>query len=196
MLPWIAAIVLAFGLLHMCSEAGHTPPPPRGQIAASEPLQEAVDDAPVMAYGDYRLRQLADFDIRARVLGRSRYRWDEVADLSPVDLVLGWGPMSDSDVLAEISITQSGRFYYWHVDRFPIPRADIERHSANMHMIPATDAIADQLDSVRPDELIHIRGRLVEATRGDGLIWRSSLTRNDVGAGACELVWVEQLERP
>ena len=57
----------------------------------------------------------------------------------PEDLALGWGRMSDSDVLAKIDITQSGRFYYWHVDDFPIPRREIETSSANMHMIPSDD---------------------------------------------------------
>lgn len=35
--------------------------------------------------------------------------------------------------------------------------------------------------------------RLVDARRGNGFVWRTSLTRDDTGAGACELVYVEQL---
>jgi hypothetical protein len=32
---------------------------------------------------------------------------------------------------------------------------------------------------------------LVEADGRDGWKWRSSLTRDDTGDGACELMWVE-----
>jgi hypothetical protein len=34
----------------------------------------------------------------------------------------------------------------------------------------------------------------MEARAPDGWRWRSSLTREDVGNGACELVWVERIE--
>jgi hypothetical protein len=38
-----------------------------------------------------------------------------------------------------------------------------------------------------------VRGYLVEARGADGWRWRSSLTREDTGAGACELIWVESV---
>jgi len=101
--------------------------------------------------------------------------------------------MSDSAVLDKISISQANRFYYWHVDDFPIPRRDIETSSANMHMIPADDAVHRALDRVRPGEVIHLRGFLVDASRPDGWQWHTSMSRDDTGNGACELVYVEDI---
>jgi hypothetical protein len=46
---------------------------------------------------------------------------------------------------------------------------------------------------LRTGALIHLSGRLVEATGPEIGTWRSSLTRTDTGNGACELVWVEEL---
>ena len=46
------------------------------------------------------------------------------------------------------------------------------------------------LAQVRPDDQVRIEGWLVEASAADGWHWRSSLTREDDGAGACELVYV------
>jgi hypothetical protein len=43
--------------------------------------------------------------------------------------------------------------------------------------------------------LIHLSGLLVEATGPEIGTWRSSLSRTDSGNGACELVWVEELEQ-
>jgi hypothetical protein len=34
---------------------------------------------------------------------------------------------------------------------------------------------------------------LVRVEGQDGFIWSSSLSRDDTGAGACELIWLEQL---
>ena len=62
-----------------------------------------------------------------------------------------------------------------------------------MHMIPANDEIESSLKSIRPGNLIDLRGFLVQAQAADGWNWRSSLSRTDEGAGACELVWVERL---
>ena len=79
------------------------------------------------------------------------------------------------------------------MDRFPVPRQDIEVNSANMHMIPADAEVEGTLKSLRVGQLVRISGYLVEIAGTDGWRWRSSLTRSDTGNGACELVWVEEL---
>ncbi|MCW9000949.1 MAG: hypothetical protein OQK04_19715, partial [Kangiellaceae bacterium] len=116
------------------------------------------------------------------------------ADLSPVDLALGWRNMSDESVLEKIDISQSGRFYRWYVDSFPIPRREIEVHSANMHLIPSNELVADTISKVRKGDIVEISGSLVSVVSNkDGWRWKSSLTRNDTGSGACELIWVEDI---
>lgn len=167
---------------------------PPGILTSIDPLQRPLKGvAPVFHKERYTLQALAEFVIEARVLARENYRFDAGAELSPVDLALGWGPMSNSAVLNQINIKQRNRFYYWHADVFPIPRRDIEIHSANMHLIPASPIVARQLDAVRPGHIVRLGGYLVEARREDGWQWRSSLTREDTGNGACELIWVETI---
>lgn len=41
---------------------------------------------------------------------------------------------------------------------------------------------------------MRVRGLLVNARRDDGFYWNSSLSREDDGPGACELVWVEEIQ--
>ena len=48
--------------------------------------------------------------------------------------------------------------------------------------------------SAAAQQVITLHGYLVEVRANDGWHWRSSLTRNDTGNGACELVWVESVE--
>ena len=102
--------------------------------------------------------------------------------------------MSDNDVLKDISISQGGRFYYWRVNAFPIPREEIESHSANMHMIPADVEVRKALQNIRVGNVVRLHGYLVEAKTADGWRWKSSLTREDTGRGACELVLVQSVE--
>ena len=193
-LRWLLVLLIVFGAYQHWHARPVSTHMASGIAVADDPQQTEVDSAPAFQKGRYRIQPLARFDIQARVLGVEHYHMDREADLSPVDLAMGWGAMSDPEILRRIEISQSGRFYYWHVDAFPIPREEIETHSANMHMIPADDRIADQLTSIRPGEIVKLHGYLVEATAEDGWHWRSSLTRNDTGAGACELVWVESVE--
>ncbi len=141
------------------------------------------------------LETLASFEIEARVLSTKEYSSDRESELVPVDLALGWGAMSDSAVLDQLSISQNKRFYYYRwSNQPPIPPYEIVQHSANMHLIPADSDIEEQIRNARVGQIVHIVGQLVEARDSDGWHWRSSLTRKDSGAGACELVRVEAIE--
>lgn len=77
----------------------------------------------------------------------------------------------------------------------PIPQSEIERSAANMHMIPADKSVARELDKIRQGAIVRFRSQLVEAHRKDGFQWRSSLTRDDTDADACELFLVDSIER-
>jgi hypothetical protein len=128
------------------------------------------------------------------VVSREDYRFDRGAELAPTDLAVVWGPMSDEAVLAKYTFTQGARWYRWRSDAEPVPREVAIANSANMHMIPANGTVAKRLAEVRPGQVIHARGSLVEAHGKDGFIWRSSLSRTDTGDGSCELMFVEELD--
>jgi hypothetical protein len=190
----LVAVALLLVLWGGASWWRHRPlQPPPGVLAPDEPEQDDIEDGAKLQRGDVTLTTRARFILTARVLSRADYSWGADGKLIPEDLALGWGRMSDSAVLASIDISQSDRFYYWHVKQFPIPRREIEMHSANMHMIPADAGVLYELKQVRPGEVVHIEGFLVDATRPGGWHWNTSMTRDDVGAGACELVYVESL---
>jgi hypothetical protein len=167
---------------------------PPGVLIASDPEQRDPPNEASFDYGKYRLKPLAAFVIDARILHRKNYHYDSGAALVPVDLAVGWGPMSDQAVLDHLTISQASRFYYYEYQNPPpIPREEIVSHSTNLHLIPSTKEIAAECKSLRTGELVHLSGLLVEAT-GPGIgTWSSSLTRTDTGKGACEVVWVEEI---
>lgn len=162
-------------------------------VPGGEPLQTRVP--PAMApfrHNQFTVTPLAGFSIEARVLGREDYRFDTESAFSPTDLALGWRGMADPKNYRKLGISQSGRWYryQWGAEGPPLPPAEIVHTSANMHLVPADGNVARALARVRPDQTVRIQGWLVEARRDDGWIWRSSLTREDSGAGACELIYV------
>ena len=145
-----------------------------GVTVTEVPKQENIDSSISYTNDDYTITAIAKFRIKAKVLSKENYYIDREADLSPVDLALGWGNMSDERVLENIEISQSGRFYRWQVDAFPIPRREIETHSANMHLIPASDTVKSVLDKIRKGDIIEISGSLVNVmSNSDDWHWES-----------------------
>jgi hypothetical protein len=168
---------------------------PPGILAPEDPRQVDLQGRS-WDRGDTHFEALAEFDMRGRVLSTCRYYFDSESIVSPIDLALGWGRMSDSAVLDGLSIGQGRRFFFWRARygrELPIPQNEIITHSSNMHMIPANDGVKKKLLDVRGGNVVVLSGYLVLVTRPNGWKWKSSLSREDTGMGACELVWVDQL---
>lgn len=163
---------------------------PFGEVPVQTETTRAAFD-----FKGFRIQPLAGFVIRARVLSRENYRLGTEAELSPIDLALGWRRMADPEVYGALNISQGGRWYrYSWSDTPPIPLQEIIESSANMHLIPASDSVARVLDQASANRYIRLKGWLVEVQRADGWHWRSSLSRSDSGGGSCELIFVEAAE--
>jgi hypothetical protein len=167
----------------------------RGLPAARDPVQTPAAEVAAWRRGAFTIQPLARYRVTAVVLSRERYWLGNSAKLSPIDLALGWGPMSMAGALNELKITQSHRWYEyrWLFDP-PLSPAEIASHSANTHCMPATAEVREQLLATKLHELVTLEGYLVEVAGDDGFRWRSSLSRDDSGGGACELLWVTRVD--
>jgi hypothetical protein len=192
MKKWLVLVALLAALawwLHEPAADWHGLPAPR------PPVQDAQNLPPPFAHGEFTVTPLARYALTAVVLGTERYRHDPVAGLAPVDLALGWGPMSAAPAINGLHITQSSRWYEyrWGAEGPPIPSSEIARHSANTHCLPSTPELREKLLAVRRHDLVALGGYLVEITGPRDYRWRSSLTRDDTAGGACEIVWITSL---
>jgi hypothetical protein len=175
---------------------GISPPNSAAASLAKDPIQIIVEGkVPAFEDNGYLLTPLASFEIEAKVLSRENYWFGRTADLSPTDLVLGWGLMATDEMLEKVSITQSNRWFFWRVAENFTPELgrEISNHASNMHIIPANAVLEKALSSVKTGQVVYIKGYLIEANASDGWNWRSSLSREDTGDGACELVWADEL---
>jgi len=168
----------------------------KGIPAANEPQQTTKGLPTPFLNGKYTVTPLARYTVTAVVLSRDRYRFDEGADIAPVDLALGWGSMSIAQVINELKISQSGRWYeYTYRNEPPLDPQVIATHSANTHCLPANATVRRQLLAVKRHDLVSLDGFLVEISTAEGFHRRSSLTRDDTGGGACEVMWVTGVKR-
>ena len=187
----VAAVVLAIGW-HFWSTRPVTLGP--GIKARVDPVQTKIEDPQVFYIDNAKVTPLAEFQIRAKVLSTQRYRWDKSAKLSPVDLALGWGNMSDEKIINKLNISQSSRWYRWSAKHPPILVKEIKESSANMHIIPADKEIRKTLKSVRKGQIVIIEGYLVRVDHPSGWKWVSSTSRKDTGGGACEIIYAKSLK--
>lgn len=163
-----------------------------GAIAPATPIQNPALKAQPITYKKYTLKPQAEFELKALVLSAQRYHWGRNSELAPVDLALGWGPMSDGDVLKDISISQGNRWYFFSYKQPPIPHQEIISHSGNMHLIPSTPEIAQKIGKTHKGNVIELKGDLVNVSGDDGWYWNTSKSRTDTGDGSCEVVWVKE----
>ena len=177
--------------------------------AAGEPEQVPVADAPAIEFEarHHRVRLVprASYRITGYAAETSRKLLDQWDFVMPLDVALVWGPVADPVVLQHMKFHLSERYVsYWYDGATPAGVvAKLASHVANHHLIPADEEVAKALDRIRVGDLVALRGRLVDVEvrdAGDRQVFRSrtSLTRDDVGSGACEILWVEsaEVERP
>lgn len=138
---------------------------------------------------------LAGFSFEARVLSKENYRFDRVAAVSHVDLALGWGQMAEDFNVAQFKFRQSKRYGYYRWKYPPtLSQEAIISQFANMHLIPSTLGVAHEIAKIKKDDHVRLHGWLVQAKHGNGWLINSSLTRDDTGVGACEVIWVCSVE--
>lgn len=187
----IICFVLVSAFLFHRWNAGRFDP---GVAAPEEPRQVLNRSLQPFQISNYTLKPFATFEAKALVLSAKHYFWGQEAELAPVDLALGWGPMSDGNVLKNISIAQGNRWYFFYYRKPSIDHHAIVSHSANVHLIPSDPEIEKALKQVRRGDIVMFRGDLVNIVNSDGWRWNSSSSRTDTGAGSCEIIWVKSFQ--
>lgn len=166
---------------------------PPGVLVGSEPRQVIIRNPESWKIGNREIVPLATYSLTARVLSKEQYRFDDVADISPIDLALGWGPMSDQSILDKLDISQGERWYFLYPKTASVSLPALMQRSSNMHMVPADGSIKRRLKGLRVGEVIDLSGYLIGVREGGRWIWVTSLTNTQTGAGACKVFWVEHL---
>jgi hypothetical protein len=171
------------------------PAPTPGVLAPAEPIQTSLStgEAAPWSFKGYTITPLARYQIRARLLHRESYTDEWNGEISPIDFALGWGRMSDPTVYQKLDIGQGVRWYSYHYsDVPPIPVEEIDTHSKNAHLIPASDELRDRLFYFQPGDVVQLNGYLVQVDGPNCNHWTSSLSDTATGDHSCKVMWVNE----
>jgi hypothetical protein len=174
-------------------------------LAAAEPEQVLLSGEPAIEFEAkghaVKLTPRAAYRITGYAVDTSRALLDEWDFVLPMDVALVWGPVADPEVLRHMKFHLSGRYVsWWHDGEGTGPgQGAIQAHVANNHLVPATDEVAREMKRIRTGDRVTLTGKLVDVEIKDragrtAFQSRTSLSRDDVGSGACEQIWVEAVE--
>jgi hypothetical protein len=170
-------------------------PQPPGVLAPDPPrVSELTQKARTFVRNEYVYTALAGLDLRARILSIERYGRDRESQVALLDVVLGWGRMSDSKTLKNVDVAQTERRVISKSYDPALPDAEVESSILNLHLVTANPETEKMLRQLRAGNIVRLEGYLVEAVAGDGWRWKGQIQQNRVPALPGALLWVEQLE--
>lgn len=202
-IAWIVvALLLGWTAWHWgVQRPGGAVPGPTLDIR-QEPFQEAlaVPLGTVVERGGRRflVEMTHRYEIQGRVLSAESYSVAWTSDFYDVDLGLLWGDRWE-DLLERYRFHQDGRWLFWRTrdEVSDEERAYVTSHVANQHLIPREGSrrVDKAIRWADKGDLVRIRGYLVGILDDAGQeVARSSTVRSDSGNGACEIVWVEEIQ--
>jgi hypothetical protein len=166
------------------------------------PVQEALEAAEPLvverAGRRYLVHKQFAYDVLGVVLSASSYDVTWTNDVADVDVGLLWGPRREA-LKERYKFFQMGRWLFWRTETQVTneDRAEVTRHSSNNHLIApeGSKRLGWAFRRIAQGDLVRLKGSLVRITSGEGTLYaQSSTSRDDTGDGACEVVWVDELQ--
>lgn len=163
------------------------PPPVQSPLSGSDSLTITLSQ------DSATLTKLAAYEVNAVVKSVKRYK-DPMGSIAPLDFALGWGPLNSKAMDEHIRYSQSGRWYHYLItNTTEVDATTVAQNSSNHHLIPEDDRIRKQLNRIRVNDYVVLKGYLVNISYQDRTI-STSTSRSDTGSGACEIMLVTEVE--
>ena len=193
---WLVAIVVvlvvvAAGALWYWSNP--TPTAPGELLAAAPQIRSVLGE--MKKVGDDVIFPFAQLQIDGLVLARKDYTMGPESRLSPMDVVLGWGPVSAVGVGAKVGITQADRSYTPKANTSGLDAATILLNTANLHLIPDSPQIKSVLATVAPGDFLSLKGHLVGVGDATGWQWIPAVGKSDAGLYGMDILLVKSAEK-
>lgn len=172
-----------------------------------QPYQSVVYSQKEVAFArdgyQYRVLPFYDYEINALVVGKMDYRLFNIYGydkIFPLDLCLIWGSNVARKLHRNSAVSFSQDCRWCWANWFGDVNFNINELSNNHLLINNKEILQKAKDILKGDQ-IKIKGKLVNVKANGigekgscGITWNTSVSRIDSGAGACEVIYVENIE--
>ena len=149
----------------------------------------------------YVLTRVASYKISGRVVCVCHYYGATVFDnISPIDIGLSWGTLARNENNKKVTwwTNDDRHLFCEYPDSNWVTKmggsAKIDSSFSNNHIICSDRKIEEKISTIREGDFVQLTGYLVNVVcdSDDGYIYeiKTSTTRNDIGDGACEILYV------
>ena len=176
-------------------------------VLQQEPIQKQVNMAALTQTREghtYYIQPLYTYELYGLVVSkhianssfsnRAHEQWGDF--LNTMDICVLWGENALSGIYQDLEFSSGQWTCFFETKK---GKEDSWRDFdltgiGNNHILPNSEAMAKTLKNVRIGDQIRFKGYLAEYGTNGRLIRGTSTTRTDTGQGACETVYVEDLE--
>ncbi len=165
--------------------------PVQSSLPSSEPILKETRE------GRFTLTPLTEYKLTGMVVSVRSYSdgWESL--VSPYDLAIVWGKLTEPEYERFISYSQRDRWYFYRYQKdCPLDETYIISHSSNNHIIPDNENIRRALKTIKKKDKVVLEGFLVNVKgnyKGQEVYWNTSLSRSDTGNGSCEIIYVSKI---
>jgi len=176
----------------------------------SEPIQTKVIGNDIIKFTrddyKYELTPLFDYEINGLIAHKMDYTWFSIHkrdSVFPLDLCLIWGGNVGDGVYRDKSIHFSQDFRFCMVNWTKDVGFNLSQISNN-HLVINDEELEKKLELLSAGDQIKIKGQLVNIVATnlgqpgqydpEYFEWKSSANRTDSSAGACETIYVDDIE--
>ncbi|MDD5654624.1 MAG: hypothetical protein PHR91_03180 [Candidatus Omnitrophica bacterium] len=151
---------------------------------------------------DYSLTPLYDYEISGLIVGKMDYRVfsiDKYDSVFPGDLCMIWGPNVASRVYRDHAVKFSQDCRWCWVQWYGNVGFSM-RELSNNHLLINNKYLESKFNRLLRGDQVKIKGKLVSVVAEapgkpqSRITWHSSTNREDTGGGACEVIYVEDIQ--
>lgn len=147
---------------------------------------------------------VAYYEVSGRVVAKVSYMANNVENmLAPNDVALVWGKLATNEYMNKFTFDAHGdRFVYWKTTDMEWYRnhtsdKEVTRMHSNNHLVTNDKELLAEINSIKKGDYVKIKGYLVNMywlENNSNHTWKSSVSRDDIGDGACEVIYVTDVK--
>lgn len=169
----------------------------------ADPIQIDLENAEPIPFkiGDVNasLVPKARYEMVGKVCSRNNYTHGWLKDVAPFDLCVMWGRLATENLSGKVKFWQDDmRFSQFYVmPGSPFDVGYVYSHFSNNHVICHDETLCKAVSRIDKGDIVRVTGYLIymQGTyKGNEVNWNSSLSRNDTGNGACEIIYLSSLQ--
>ena len=165
-----------------------------GETAPKAPKLELIRSFEPIEFQDYSFLAFKKFKGEVRVLHKKRYLFDAKKDIAPIDLLVGWGEMSDERNIDFIQFNLNHRDVTLNYIHPPIPEDEISKQMILFHLVTESDSVTKKIRRLRIGNNIELEGLYIRQQSTPSIIWNSESNNNYPNTIEKSILWVTKLE--